>query len=66
MSSDNELELAQAEVRYYQDRVALLRAKQYRWGLSPSPRLKQLEQKLQSAERRLSALRLRNKPDASS
>jgi hypothetical protein len=52
----HELELARAEMRYYSDRVALLRAKQYRWGLGPSSRLRQLERELQRAEQRLSEL----------
>lgn len=59
MSSDSELELARAEVRYYRDRVALLRAKHYRWGMGSSPRLQQLERDLLRAERRLSEVRSR-------
>lgn len=62
MTSSNELELALADVRYYRDRVALLRAKQYRWGLAPSPRLHALEREMERAQRRLSALRLRPDP----
>jgi hypothetical protein len=50
------LELARAEVRYCHDRVALLRAKHYRWGLGTTPRLQELERELQRAERRLSEL----------
>jgi hypothetical protein len=53
VSSDNELELARADARYYRDRVALLRAKLYRWGSGSSPRLEQLERELQRAEQRL-------------
>ena len=60
MSSANELELALAEARYYRDRVALLRAKHYRWGLGTSPRLQELERELQRAEQRLSAVRSRD------
>ncbi|HWD66083.1 MAG TPA: hypothetical protein VG405_13015 [Solirubrobacteraceae bacterium] len=59
MSSTSELEVAQANVSYYRDRIALLRAKQYRWGVGPSPRLRQLERELQRAERRLSAVSVR-------
>jgi hypothetical protein len=33
MSSTREIDLAQADVGYCHDRVALLRAKLYRWGL---------------------------------
>lgn len=60
MSSTSELELARAEARYYHDRVALLRAKHYRWGVGSSPRLQQLERELQRAERRLSEVRSRH------
>lgn len=60
MSSNNELELARAQARYYRDRVALLRAKNYRWGLGSSPRLQQLERELLRAERRLSEVRSRH------
>jgi hypothetical protein len=54
VSLTRELEVARGEARYYHDRVALLRAKQYRWGLGSSPRLQQLERELRRAERRLS------------
>jgi hypothetical protein len=50
--SVSELELARAQACYYRDRVALLRAKHYRWRSGPSPRLQQLERELQRAERR--------------
>jgi hypothetical protein len=55
--SSDPLELARAEVRYQRDRVALMRAKHYRWGLGSSPRLEALERELQRAEERLSELR---------
>jgi hypothetical protein len=61
VSSSGDLELAQAEASYYRDRVALLRAKNYRWGLGSSRRLEQLERQLLHAERRLSDLRSRGK-----
>jgi hypothetical protein len=48
-----DVELAQADLRDCRDRVALLRAKLYRWGLRPSPRLRELEGELQRAERRV-------------
>ena len=57
MSSSNETELAQAEARYYRERVALLRAKLYRLGMGSSPRLQQLERELQRAEQRLRDVR---------
>ena len=60
MSSTSELELALAEAHYYRDRVALLRAKNYRWGLGSSPRLEQLERELQRAEQRLTEARSRD------
>ena len=57
MSSGPELELAEAEARYYRDRVALMRAKLYRWGYGTTPRLEQLERDLERAERRLREVR---------
>jgi len=59
LSPGGELELARADVCYYRDRVALLRAKLYRRGLGSNPRLKQLERDLWRAEKRLSMARLR-------
>ncbi len=53
MSSNSDLEFLQAEALYYKDRVALLRAKLYRWGEGSSPHLRELEGKLALAERRL-------------
>ena len=55
MSSTGELERLQAEARYYHDRVALLRAKLYRWGLGSNARLQELERELERAEQRLRA-----------
>jgi hypothetical protein len=62
MSSTREIELAQADVSYYQDRVALLRAKLYRWGLRPTARLRELERDLQRAEQRLQDVRSSKAP----
>jgi len=59
MSSARDIELAQADVCYCRDRVALLRAKLYRWGLRPSPRLRELERQLQRAEQHLRDVRSR-------
>ena len=53
MSSTNELELARADADECRDRVALLRAKLYRWGLGSTPRLRELEGELKRAEHRL-------------
>ena len=53
MSSLSELEQLQADADYYHDRVALLRAKLYRWGLGSTPRLRALERKLELAQQRL-------------
>jgi hypothetical protein len=53
VSSANDIELLQADARYYQDRVALLRAKLYRWGQGSTPQLQELERRLAAAERRL-------------
>jgi hypothetical protein len=59
MSSAREIELAQADVCYCHDRVALLRAKLYRWGLRPDARLRKLERQLQRAEQHLRDVRSR-------
>jgi hypothetical protein len=59
MSYGSDLELAQADVRYYRDRVALMRAKLYRWGLGSTPRLQKLERELERAERRVHEVRSR-------
>ena len=61
MSSSGELELLQAEVRYYHDRVALLRAKLYRWGQGSNAHLQELERKLGRAQQRLQDERSRTK-----
>lgn len=53
MSSAADLELLQADVRYYHDRLSLLRAKLYRWGLGSSARSRALEGRLEAAEQRL-------------
>ena len=60
MSSRGEIEELQAEVDYYQDRVALLRAKLYRWGLGSSARLQALEWALERAQERVRDARLRS------
>ena len=62
MSSHGELERLQAEADYYHDRVALLRAKLYRWGLGSNARLQALERELERAQRRLRDARLSVKP----
>ena len=59
MTSTNELEQALADARYCHDRVVLLRAKHYRWGMGSSARLQQLEHESQRAERRLTEVRTR-------
>jgi hypothetical protein len=62
VSSRGEIEQLQAEADYYHDRVALLRAKLYRWGLRPNDRLKALERALERAQQRLCDARQRAKP----
>ena len=57
MSTLREIEALQAEVDYYRDSVALLRARLYRRGVGITPRLQELEQRLDSAELRLRAAR---------
>jgi hypothetical protein len=46
-----------AEVNYYRDRVALLRARLYRRGIGTNQRLDELKRRLASAERRRLAAR---------
>jgi hypothetical protein len=53
VTSRGELEQLQADADYYHDRVALLRAKLYRWGLGSTARLQALERELERAKRRL-------------
>jgi hypothetical protein len=62
VSSRSELEQLQADADYYHDRVALLRAKLYRGGLRPTPRLQALERNLELAQQRLRDARLGGKP----
>ena len=57
MSSARDIELLEADARYYPDRVAVLRAKLYRWGHGSTPELQKLERRLAGAERRLRAQR---------
>ena len=54
-----QVEQRQAEVNYYRDRTALLRAKLYRWGLGTNARLRELERELDRAEQRLRDSRVR-------
>ena len=61
MSSVKDIELLEADARYYQDRVALLRAKLYRWGLGSTPRLQELERRLAGAERMVREQRSRDR-----
>jgi hypothetical protein len=53
VSSARELELLDANARYYRERIALLRAKQYGRGLGSSAQLQRLERELELAEQRL-------------
>ena len=57
MSALQEIEAIQAEVNYYRDSVALLRARLYRRGTGATPRLEELQRRLHSAELRLRAAR---------
>jgi predicted nucleic acid-binding Zn-ribbon protein len=57
--SSSEVQQLQAEVDYYRDRTALLRARLYRWGLGTNRRLLQLERELERAEQRLRDVRRR-------
>ena len=62
MSPLREIEALQAEVDYYRDSVALLRARLYRRGGGMTPRLEELQRRLDSAERRLRAARAEPPP----
>jgi hypothetical protein len=62
VSEASERELLEADARYYRDRVALLRAKLYRWGQGATPQLKALERRLADAERRLRDQRSHQSP----
>jgi hypothetical protein len=57
MTSLREIEAIHAEVNYYRDSVALLRARLYRRGMAATARLEELQRMLESAERRLRAAR---------
>jgi hypothetical protein len=57
--SSNELEQLQADADYWHDRVALLRAKLYRWGLGTNAQLEELERELALAQARLHEERIR-------
>jgi hypothetical protein len=48
----NENAALEAEVNYYRDRVALLRARLYRRGIGTNDRLVELQRRLASAELR--------------
>jgi prefoldin subunit 5 len=61
VSSSREIDQLEAEARYYQDRVSLLRARLYGRGLASSARLQELERGLERAEQRLREKRLREK-----
>ena len=53
MSSTGDVASLQAEVNYYRDRVALLRARLYRHGVGSNDRLQELQRNLESAQKRL-------------
>jgi hypothetical protein len=56
--SSNQIEQLQADADYYHDRVALLRAKLYRWGLGTNAQLQELERELELIQQRLREERL--------
>jgi hypothetical protein len=58
VSTLREIEAIQAEVNYYRDSVALLRARLYRRGEGMTPRLEELQRRLDSAQARLRAARV--------
>jgi hypothetical protein len=62
VTSPREIEALAAERNYYRDSVALLRARLYRRGGGMTPRLEELQRRLDSAERRLRAARAEPPP----
>lgn len=62
MSARNDIEMLEADARYYRERVSLLRAKLYGRGLGSSSRLHELERGLERAEQRLRERRRSRKP----
>jgi hypothetical protein len=57
VSSAAGIAAVEAEVIYYRDSVALLRARLYKRGVVTTPRLEELQRRLDSAERRLRVAR---------
>jgi predicted nucleic acid-binding Zn-ribbon protein len=57
-----EIEQLEAEADSCRDRLALLRAKLYRWGLASNARLRALERDLDRAQQRVREARLREGP----
>jgi hypothetical protein len=57
VSSLGQIAEIEAEVTYYHDRVALLRARLYRQGVGSNPRLEELQRQLEGARRRLRTAR---------
>jgi hypothetical protein len=57
MTTGQEIEALEAEVNYYRDRIALLRARLYRQGVGSNDRLAELERGLANARQRLAHLR---------
>lgn len=57
-----EIEAIHAEVNPYRDSVALLRARLYRRGTGSTPRLEELQRRLDSAQARLRAARATRTP----
>jgi hypothetical protein len=53
VSSRSEIERLRAEADYCHDRVALMRAKLYRWGLGSDARLQAFERAFERAQQRL-------------
>ncbi len=62
MRTSSQIQDLEAEVYYYRDRVALLRARLYRRGIGSTDRLLELQRSLESAQRRLREARDRRSP----
>jgi len=57
VSSLREIEAIEADFNYYQDSLALLRARLYRRGVATNPRLEELQRRRDGAAQRLRTAR---------
>jgi hypothetical protein len=57
VSTLQQIEAIEAEFNHYSDSAALLRARLYRRGVGPTPRLEELQRRRDTAQQRLTAAR---------